>query len=59
VEILNKEVNAALADASFKARLADLGVEPFPSTAAEFATFIGEYTGKWAKVIRAGNIKAE
>ena len=59
IEILNTQVNAALADPAFKARLADLGVEPFPSSPAEFGNFIGEYTEKWAKVIRAANIKAE
>jgi tripartite-type tricarboxylate transporter receptor subunit TctC len=59
VSILNKEVNAALADATFKARLADLGADPFANSPAEFGKFIGEYIEKWAKVIRAANIKAE
>jgi tripartite-type tricarboxylate transporter receptor subunit TctC len=59
ISILNKEVNAALADATFKARLADLGADPFANSPAEFAKFIGEYIEKWGKVIRAANIKAE
>jgi tripartite-type tricarboxylate transporter receptor subunit TctC len=59
VSILNKEVNAALADATFKARLADLGADPFANSPAEFGKFIGEYIEKWGKVIRAANIKAE
>jgi tripartite-type tricarboxylate transporter receptor subunit TctC len=59
IAILNREVNAALADPKFKARLADLGVEPFASSPAEFGKFIVEYTERWAKVIRAANIKAE
>ena len=59
IAVLNKEVNAALADATFKARLADLGVEPFPNSPAEFGKFIVEYTEKWAKVIRTAGIKAE
>ena len=59
IAILNKEVNAALADPTFKARLVDLGVEPFANSPAEFGKFIVEYTEKWAKVIRAANIKAE
>ena len=57
--ILNKEVNAALADPTFKARLVDLGADSFASSPAEFGKFIVEYTEKWAKVIRAANIKAE
>ena len=59
VAILNKEVNAALADPTFKARLVDLGADSFASSPAEFGKFIVEYTEKWAKVIRGANIKAE
>jgi len=59
VGILNKQVNAALADPTFKARLADLGAEPFASSPAEFGKFIVDYTEKWGKVIRAAGIKAE
>ena len=53
VAIISKEVNAALRDPSFKARLADLGVEPFPISPAELSQYIVEYTEKWGKVIRA------
>jgi len=59
VGILNKEVNAALADPTFKARLADLGAEPFAGSPAELGKFIVDYTEKWGKVIRAAGIKAE
>jgi tripartite-type tricarboxylate transporter receptor subunit TctC len=59
IDKLNKEMNAALADAAFKARLADLGALPFATSAAEFGQFIVEFTEKWAKLIRAANIKAE
>jgi hypothetical protein len=51
--------NVALAEPKFKARLADLGVEPMPMTPAEFAKFIADETEKWARVIRTANIKAE
>src|SRR5678815_3641486 len=60
VAILNKEVNAALADSAFKARLADLGAEPFfAGSPAGFGKFVVEYTEKWRKVIRAAGIKPE
>jgi tripartite-type tricarboxylate transporter receptor subunit TctC len=59
VAIINKEVNAALRDPTFKARLADLGVEPFPISPTELSQFIVEYTDKWGKVIRAAGIKAD
>jgi tripartite-type tricarboxylate transporter receptor subunit TctC len=59
IAILNKQVNAVLADPTFKARLVDLGAEPFISSPAEFGKFIVEFTEKWGKVIRAAGIKGE
>jgi len=59
VNKLNDAMNAALADPKSKARLVDLGVEPMPLTSAGFAKFISDETDKWAKVIRAANIKTE
>src|SRR5262249_19207084 len=55
VDKLNKEVNAALDDPKMKTRLADLGVVALPG----FGNLIAEEIEKWAKVIRAANIKAE
>jgi tripartite-type tricarboxylate transporter receptor subunit TctC len=59
VNALNKEVNAALADATVKTRLADLGGDPMPMTAAAFGKLIVDETAKWGKVIRNANIKPE
>jgi len=59
VERLNREVNAGLADAGTKARLAQEGGMPMPGTPADFARVIADETEKWAKVIRAANIKPE
>ena len=59
VDKLNKEINTALADPKFKARLADLGAAPFPGSPAQFGTFIADETEKWGKVVRAANIKAD
>jgi tripartite-type tricarboxylate transporter receptor subunit TctC len=59
VDKLNKQVNDALADPKFKARLGDLGVTVFASSPAEFANHIANETEKWAKVIRAANIKPD
>ena len=56
VATLNREINAALADATIKARLADLGSVPTPMSPAEFEAFVAEETAKWAKVIREANI---
>jgi tripartite-type tricarboxylate transporter receptor subunit TctC len=59
VDKLNREINGALADPKFKARIADLGGDPMPMAPAAFGKFIVEYTEKWGDVIRAANIKAE
>jgi tripartite-type tricarboxylate transporter receptor subunit TctC len=59
VDKLNREVNAGLADANLKARLADVGVEPTPMTPAEFGKLIADDTGKWRKVIKEANILPE
>jgi tripartite-type tricarboxylate transporter receptor subunit TctC len=48
-----------LADDKSQARLADLGVAARPMTPAQFATFIGDETDKWAKVIKSAGIKPD
>src|SRR2546421_539423 len=59
VEKLNMEINAGLADAKMKARLADLGGDTLALSPADFGKHIAEDTEKWGKVIRAANIKPE
>jgi tripartite-type tricarboxylate transporter receptor subunit TctC len=56
---LSAEVNAALRDPTIKARLLELGGTPFVSSPADFAKFVANDTAKWAKVIRAANIKPQ
>jgi tripartite-type tricarboxylate transporter receptor subunit TctC len=59
IDKLNKEINAALGNAKIKSRLAELGGTALPGSPADFGKLIAEETEKWAKVIRAANIKAE
>jgi tripartite-type tricarboxylate transporter receptor subunit TctC len=59
VDRLNKEIAVALADPKIKARFADLGGTALALTPAEFGKLIADETEKWAKVIRAANIKPE
>jgi tripartite-type tricarboxylate transporter receptor subunit TctC len=59
VDKLNNEINAALANPKFKARLADLGATVLPGTPADFGKLIADETEKWGKVIRSANIKVE
>ena len=59
VDQLNKEINAALADAKFKARLADLDGTVLGGSPADFGKLLAEETEKWGKVIRAANIRPQ
>jgi tripartite-type tricarboxylate transporter receptor subunit TctC len=59
VNKLNKEINAGLADPKIRARIADIGGTVLAGSAAEVGKLIAEETEKWAKVIRAANIKPE
>jgi tripartite-type tricarboxylate transporter receptor subunit TctC len=49
VDKLNKEINAALADATVKARLTDLGVTVAAGSPADFGKFIADETEKWGQ----------
>ena len=57
IDKLNKGVGKALADATLKAKIIDLGGVPMTLTPPEFNAFLAEETEKWGKVIRAANIK--
>ena len=59
IQTLNAAINAGLADAKLKARLADLGATPLGGSSAEFGTLIASETEKWNKIIRAANIRLE
>jgi tripartite-type tricarboxylate transporter receptor subunit TctC len=59
VQLLNREINAALADPKMKARFADEGAAVLPGSPADFGKLIADETEKWGRVVRAANIKAE
>jgi tripartite-type tricarboxylate transporter receptor subunit TctC len=59
VDVLNKEINIALADSKMRGRIVDLGGTTLASSPAEFGKIIADETEKWARVIRAANIKPE
>jgi tripartite-type tricarboxylate transporter receptor subunit TctC len=59
VEKLNTQINEALADASLKARFAEVACTPRSMMPAEFGKLIADEIEKWAKVIKFANIKTE
>ena len=59
IDLLNKELNAGLADPKIRARIEELGGTVVGGTPAEFGKIISDATEKWAKVVKFAGIKAE
>jgi tripartite-type tricarboxylate transporter receptor subunit TctC len=59
VDTLNREISAALADPTMKARFADIGGEPLTGSPSQFARFIAEETEKWGKVVKFSGMRPE
>jgi tripartite-type tricarboxylate transporter receptor subunit TctC len=59
IEKLNTEINAGLASSAIKTRFGEVAAVPLPVSPAEFHASLAAQAEKWAKVIRAANIKPE
>ena len=59
VSRLHAEISAALQDDTIKANMRAQGVEPAPTSPEAFEAYIRSETVKWAKVIKAANIKLD
>jgi tripartite-type tricarboxylate transporter receptor subunit TctC len=59
IDMLNKELNAGLADSKVKARIVELGGTVLGGTPAEFGTILSSAIEKWAGVIKFAGIKVE
>jgi tripartite-type tricarboxylate transporter receptor subunit TctC len=57
IEVLNREINAALADPKMKAKLLDLGGTILSGSAAEFGRLIVDETAKWSKVVKFAKVR--
>jgi tripartite-type tricarboxylate transporter receptor subunit TctC len=58
VEMLNREVNAALSHVKTQERIPSLGSTALPGSRADFGKLIAAETDKWARVVRAAGLKA-
>jgi tripartite-type tricarboxylate transporter receptor subunit TctC len=59
VDLLNKEINAALKDPGIQAKLKDLGGIAVAGTPADFGKFLAAETAKWEKVVHAANLSIQ
>jgi tripartite-type tricarboxylate transporter receptor subunit TctC len=58
IDLLNREINAGLADPRLKARFAELSAAVIPGSPEDFGTLIADETGKWGKVVKFSGAKA-
>jgi tripartite-type tricarboxylate transporter receptor subunit TctC len=59
VDLLNPEINAALADPTIKQRLGELGAIPITGNAKEFGAMLATETERWRKVVEMSGQKKE
>lgn len=59
VERLGRDIGAAFQRQEVRDRFTQMGTDPVGSSPAEFAKFLNDEVEKWAKVIRAANVKVE
>jgi tripartite-type tricarboxylate transporter receptor subunit TctC len=59
IDLLNKEINAALADPTIKQRLSELGAIPILGDARQFSTMLTIETDRWRKVVELSGQKKE
>ena len=57
--MLNKELNAGLADGKIRDRIVELGGTVMGGAPAEFGKIVADATEKWGKVIKFAGVKAE
>jgi tripartite-type tricarboxylate transporter receptor subunit TctC len=58
IDVLNRTINAAFADATMQARFAATGGSVLPGSPADFGKLMAEETEKWARVVKAAGAKA-
>ena len=59
IEKLNAQLTQALTAADTRERMLDIGMEPETGTSARFAEFVKSEIVKWAKVIKATDLKPD
>ena len=59
IDRINRAVRAALANEAVRSKLSNSGAQPAPSTPAELAALLRSDSEKWARIVKAKNIKPD
>ena len=59
IDLLNHEINTALADPAIKARIAELGAIPISGNATAFGAMLTDETERWRKVVELSGQRRE
>jgi tripartite-type tricarboxylate transporter receptor subunit TctC len=59
VDLLNREINEALADSTIKRRIAELGAIEITGNASEFSAMLAGETERWRKVVELSGARKE
>jgi tripartite-type tricarboxylate transporter receptor subunit TctC len=59
IELISRELRAALADGKVREQIVAQGAEPSPGTPAELRSLVATELEKWARVVKRAGIKAE
>src|SRR6202167_4328445 len=59
VDLLNKEINSALADSAIRQRLGELGAIPISGDSRQFDAMLATETGRWRKVVEMSGQKKQ
>ncbi|GLR87362.1 Bug family tripartite tricarboxylate transporter substrate binding protein [Bradyrhizobium iriomotense] len=59
IDLLNREIDAALSDNEIRSRIAELGATVLHGNASEFGSMLTEETARWRKVVQLSGAKKE
>jgi len=59
IAVLNKQINATLADPVFRKRVMDMGLTVMGGTPADVTTYIASESKRWSEVVRSAGVKVD
>jgi len=59
IALLNKQINATLADPVFRKRVMDMGLTVMGGTPADVTTYIASESKRWSDVVRSAGVKVD